>query len=811
MCFRAPQLITIATLLLVLATTGGAAELVGRVVDTGGSPIPGATVVARSGAAITRTVTGSDGRFRLQLPETLPPWILDVVAEGYQDAGTTTASPGIPVEVVLTPSPRFAGEVEVTAVRADVAETPVTVSNLTRDEIGRSYWGQDVPVLLADVPSFTAYSDSGNGIGYSYFSLRGFDMRRTAVSLNGVPLNDAHSHSVFFVDLSDFLATTGSIQVQRGVGTTLYGGSAIGGSVDLETRAPLPERRLRVSLAGGSWGTRRIAGELDTGLLDGGWAATFRWSRIETDGYRDQSWVEMWNYYGAIERSGEHTSTRIVLFGGPERTHLAFEGVPRRYLEGEVTGNRRRDRRFNPLEYTGEIDEFFQPHWQLHHSWRLRDDLTVDNTVFYFEGDGFFEQLKRDRWLPEYALPPYPGPDGDPIETTDLIRRRHVDEWDAGWIPHLEWRHEGGTLQAGLMLRLHSGRHWGETVWAQHYPPGLQPNQRYYDYRLDKRTLQPFLQETWRPHDRLTVLAGVTFSSHRYDMSEDRRKGVEVEQRFDLLLPRLGVTWRATPAWNLYANLSRGGREPAFRDLYDPQDYWFGDPLDLDPEELTDLELGARHDWRTGWARFNLYWLDFSNAIVWAGGLDNNGVPVTANGAVVTQKGAELELAWNPRPRWGGRVALAWTDATFDRFEEFDFDGGSVDHAGNRVAGVPEWLGTVQLAGGWGPLDGTLTVRHSGRFYLDNTEDLRKQPEGRLDPGFVHRVNGAFTTAELGLRADLGSRLAGALGARAVALDLRVVNLFDSLYTSFGYFDGVEPVWIPAATRTAVVGLTFDW
>lgn len=793
------------------AASGAAAELAGRVVDRDGDPVAGAVVVARSGAAIVRAETGDDGSFRLALPETVPPWRLDVSARGYRPAAVAQAAAGHPVEVVLEPVARFAGEVEVTAVRADVSQTPVTVSNITREEIEAGYWGQDVPVFLADVPSFYAYSDAGNGVGYSYFFLRGFDMRRTAVSLNGVPLNDAHSHSVFFVDLADFLATTGSVQVQRGVGTSLYGGSAIGGSVDLETRAPLAERRLRVSLGAGSWGTRRSSAEFDTGLLDGGWSATFRWSRIETDGYRDQSWLEMWNYYGAVERTTERTSTRIVLFGGPERTHLAYEGVPKRYLDGEVSGDRRRDRRFNPLSYPGEIDEFFQPHWQLHHAWRLRDDLTLQNTLFLFEGDGFFEQFKSDRWMPEYALPPYPGPDGELIETTDLIRRRNVDEWDAGWIPNLEWRHGSGTLQAGMLLRLHSGRHWGETVWAQHYPPDLPPGQRYYDYRLDKRTVQPFLQETWRPNESVTVLAGVTLSSHRYEMSEDRRKGEEVEESFDLLLPRLGVTWRPAPAWDLYANVSRGGREPAFRDIYDPQDYWFGDPLDLDPEELTDFELGARHAWPSGWARLNLYLLDFSNAIVWAGGLDNNGVPVTANGAVVTQKGAELELAWNPRPRWGGRLSLAWIDATFDEFEEFDFEGGSVDHSGNRVAGVPEWLGTLQLAGAWGPLDGTLTVRHAGRFYLDNTEDLRKDPDARQDPGHIHRVNDAFTTVELGLRADLGRRAAELVGARSVAVDLRAVNLLDSLYTTFGYFDGVEPVWIPAATRTFVAGVTFDW
>ncbi len=801
-------------LLAALAPLGAVAgELAGRVVDTNGAAVPGAHVVARSGAAISSAITGDDGAFEIRVPEVAHPWRLDVAANGFVTASLEDVQSGRRVEIVLQAAARFTGEVEVTAGRADVSETPVTVTNVTRAEIERGSWGQDVPIFLSDVPSFYAYNDSGNGIGYSYFFLRGFDMTRNAVSLNGVPLNDAHSHSVFFIDLADFLATTGDIQVQRGVGTTLYGGSAIGGSVDLETRAPLPERRLRVSAGAGSWGTRKIDGEYDTGLGDNGWSATFRWSKVDTDGYRDQSWVEMWNYFATVEHAGERSSTRIVAFGGPERTHLAYEGVPKQYIDGEVTGDSRRDRRFNPLTYPNEVDEFFQPHWQLIHALELSDAVTLQNTLYYFQGNGFYEQYKTGAYLPAYDLEPFPGPGGGLVDTSDLVRRRHVDEWDLGWIPHLQWdQGDGrGTLEAGVALRLHHGRHWGETTWAQTYPPDTPPNHRYYDYRLGKRTAQPFVQETWRFDPRFTLLAGVTYTSHRYEMSKDRLKGVDLTETFSYALPRLGLTYKPAAGWNVYANVSRGGREPAFRDIYDPQDYWFGDPLDLKPEKLTDWELGARHDWAHGYARFNLYYLDFSNAIVWAGGLDNNGVPVTANGAETTHKGAELELAWNPRPRWGARLALSAVNATIDRFVEFDYEGGSVDYSGNTLAGVPESLGSLELVGGVGAVDATLTLRHVGRFYLDNTEDMRKHPAARQVPDYVHRINDPYTTADLAFQMDLGKRVASALGAKRAALDLRANNLFDSLYTSFGYFDGEQPVWIPAATRTFFAGLSCDW
>jgi iron complex outermembrane receptor protein len=807
--------IVIAVLGLV-SSAAAAREIPGRLVDTTTTqPIPGAAIVATAERLEISAATNADGEFVLVVPEP-PPFSLRlrVSAAGYEPLDLTIVDIPSTLELSLEAEPMvFRGAVEVTGLRATVGETPVTVSTVGRDEIERRYWAQDVPIFLQQTPGFYAYDDGGSGIGYSYYFLRGFDMRRTAVSLNGVPLNDAHSHSVFFVDLADFLSTTDEIQVQRGVGTTLYGGSAIGGSVNLETRAPLDDRRLRMSALGGSYGTSRLGLEFDSGLIDDRWAVSARTSRISSDGYRDQSWTDAWNYFLSIVRYGDRTSLRINLFGGPEETHLAYLGVPRSVLDGEVTGDERTDRRFNPLTYENEIDNFFQPHYQLIHSWQIDPSLVWQNTVYLFEGDGYFQQFGADQWMPAYGLDPVELPDGTTIDTTDLVTRREVDEWDAGWIPNVEWRHGGGrgNLQVGTAIRLHSGRHWGFVQWARTYPPDLPPDNRYYDYRLDKRTIQPFVQETWSFSERWTALAGLTWTSHRYEMRDDRLLGVELDESFSYLLPRIGVTFRPAGGLSVFANVSRGGREPAFRDIYDPQSFWSPPPLDLDPEELTDYELGATYAWATGRASVNLYYLDFDNAIVWAGGLDNNGDPVTANGAVTEHRGVEVDVEWSPAPEVGGRLNLAWSDNEIVEFIEFDFSGDPVDHSGNRLPVSPDWLVGLELYGTAGPLRGVLTVRFVDDFFLDNTEDMRKFPDIRDDPEYIHRVNEAFTSIDLGLELDLGRRVARTVEAERVVLTARVNNLTDQLYTTFGYFDGVQPVWIPAATRNAYAGLVIDW
>ena len=77
-------------------------------------------------------------------------------------ATTTTTTP-----------PAYTESIVVSAIRAD-ERTPVTKTDIPREEIEERYHGQDVPLLLRDAPSVNAYVESGaGGAGYSYITLRG--------------------------------------------------------------------------------------------------------------------------------------------------------------------------------------------------------------------------------------------------------------------------------------------------------------------------------------------------------------------------------------------------------------------------------------------------------------------------------------------------------------------------------------------------------------------------------------------------------------------------------------------------------------
>src|SRR4029453_18508193 len=124
-------------------------------------------------------------------------------------------------------------EIVVRAIRAD-AETPVTKLELDAPRLERSNYSQETPFLLAETPAVTSYSESGllAGAGYSYFSLRGMHQTRVNMTFDGVPLNDPEESAVYFANFGDFTSALGSIQVQRGVGTSSVGAASYGGAID---------------------------------------------------------------------------------------------------------------------------------------------------------------------------------------------------------------------------------------------------------------------------------------------------------------------------------------------------------------------------------------------------------------------------------------------------------------------------------------------------------------------------------------------------------------------------------------------------
>ncbi len=272
--------------------------------------------------------------------------LLLLAAAGPARAQVRPAANAVPDTVrlrqIITP------EVAVTATRA-TDKTGTAFSTVGRAELQARNFGQDLPYLLDQTPSVVTTSDAGTGIGYTGLRIRGTDASRINVTLNGVPMNEAESHSVFFVDLPDLASSVQSIQVQRGVGPSSNGASSFGGSVSVETLGLRPKPYAELNNSAGSFGTWKTTIAAGTGLLANHFAVDARLSRLQSEGYVDRSWSRLRSLYLTGTYTGKSTLVRALLMSGQEQTYQAWYGVPQDSV-------RRGNRRFNPAGY--DFDDF---------------------------------------------------------------------------------------------------------------------------------------------------------------------------------------------------------------------------------------------------------------------------------------------------------------------------------------------------------------------------------------------------------------------------------------------------------------------
>ena len=733
--------------------------------------------------------------------------------------------------------------VEVSTARAG-DRAPLARTTLGREDIARLNWGQDTPMALASLPGAYAYSDAGNGIGYSYLSIRGFPQRRISVLINGVPLNDPESHEVYWIDHPDLLASTAEAQVQRGVGSALYGAASLGGSVNLETAPFSDTPRASAVVAYGSWETRRIMAEMSSGRLAGGLDFYGRYSRIETQGYRERSDSKLWSYAFSARKLAGHHALRVNFYGGPEETHLAYLGVSADYLEGRISGDRDHDRRFNPLTYPGERDHFFEPHYELIHTWSPRPGLTASQTLFWFDGRGYYDERRLNDALADYRLTPWATPDAAlfgadsllyyrdadqngvldrdaqgrvTLEKTDVVRRRTVVNRHYGWVPRLRLEHARGVLTLGGEIRQHDGRHFGELVAGSGLPPGTGPDARYYDYHPRTLAAGLFAREEYRATPTVTLSSDLAWRHEGYFMRDDAFDGIRFEQHYDFVQPRLGLTYAHSSSLSAYGSWAYAAREPAFRDLYDGEgpgnvpnfrlvtgvpDY--GQPL-VRPEKVNDFELGASWRGATLSASAGLFRMDFGDELVYSGQFNIDlGYAVTGNAAKSVHQGVELAARIEGRAPGATRLTLdanaTLSDNHFVRYTEYAPTGDStlveqLKEDGKAIGLFPALLGNVGTRAEWSAFSIGAEAQLAGRMYLDNTES---------------RAASAAPRAVLNLSAGYRLRL----GTARAALTLRVLNALDQHYAAGGYAYrwgyGTYVDYIPAATRSAMAELRLE-
>ena len=620
-------------------------------------------------------------------------------------------------------------EVQVKGINAG-QKTPVSYTNLSEKEIEKTNLGQDLPYLISLTPSIISSSDAGAGIGYTYMTIRGSDANRINVTINGIPLNDSESQGVWWVNMPDFTSSVSNIQIQRGVGTSKNGGSAFGASVNLQTNGLIKNKYLNTSNTLGSFNTVKNNIEFGTGLLDNNLSFDGRVSRINSDGYIDRSFSDLKSFYLSGGYYGKTSTIKAIVFTGNERTYQAWYGVPKTYLNTNRT--------FNPYNYENEVDDYGQTHFQLHYNEQINNKTFLNLATHYTQGSGYYEQYKGSEYNSfinfgtEATLADYGISDttinGDTISTTNLVRRKWLDNDFYGFTFSLNHSSNKINFILGGAANSYSGAHFGRVVSTEIHGD---LDHEYYRNDATKNDMNIYLRTDYTITNKLNAFLDLQTRFVNYTFEGFNENGDIANQTVDLRFfnPKYGLFYSLSNNSSFYVSYSEGKREP------NRNDYIESSPNSRPkPEILFDTELGYKFNSKNIALGLNLYNMDYKNQLVNTGEINDVGASVHSNIDESYRRGVEIEtnLKLSRKLNWSGNITFSENKivAHSEYIDNWDTWGkDTINYQNTDISFSPNIIAKSQLSYDLGNLQASWIIKHIGNQYIDNSQSLERMLE----------------------------------------------------------------------------------
>jgi iron complex outermembrane receptor protein len=702
--------------------------------------------------------------------------------------------------------------------------SPITFDKISKSEIQKDYVVQDIPDYLSQLPSTTFYSENGNGIGYNYLSIRGFDQRRISVSINGIPQNDPEDHNVYWLDFPDILASTELIQVQRGAGSGVIGYPAVGGSINIITSPFSDKAKVELSASYGSYNTRKYSASFSSGLLSNKYSMYAKISQILSLGYRNLSWSKLNSYHFSVVRYDEKLTSQFNFFGGPISDGLAYTGIAKFAIKDKTLRQanysyweaRDNDYTYSLARRPEEIENFSQPHFELLNEYLISPKVKFNSALFLVLGSGFFDyDGSWSTYYDDYFRLKENGFDTSIVPTNALIRAQ-VDNKQFGWIPRLSFDHKNGQLIIGGEFRIHRSEHWGSINFAEYLPLGVTKDYRYYFYNGAKDICSGFIHETYKLSDKINFLGEIQLAYHKYRLYNEKYVGNDFALKGLYLNPRIGINYKLFENQNVFLSFARVTSEPRLNNYYDAAEssggehpqfeinsdgtYNFDAPL-VKPETMNDFEFGTSFNNGSTTLNLNIYYMIFNNEIVKNGKIDRFGQPITGNVNQTRHAGVEISLdlkLFNNFELFGNE-SYGKNEIISGKYYINDIE--SIDLSDNNISEFPEILSNIGLQYQKGGIFLKLNAKYVGKFYSDNFGKKLMQYQNQF-PGFVSyddNVNDSYFIVDF-----YGSYSMNIFqGLSDSKIFIKVNNIFDNLYSAYA----IGQEFFPAAERNFIAGI----
>ena len=666
------------------------------------------------------------------------------------------------------------------------ADSPITHSNLTKQDLAKRNLGQDIPVLLNYLPGVVTTSDAGAGVGYTGIRVRGSDATRVNVTINGIPYNDSESQGTFWVNLPDFASSIESLQLQRGVGSSTNGSGSFGASLNIDTDRSSKEAFAQIANSYGSFDTRKHSVKFSTGLLNDRVEISGRVSNITSDGYIDRASSDLKSYFLQGSYKTDNTFIKALVFGGREVTYQSWFGIDEQTLSTNPT--------FNPAGmysdedgtvrfHQNQVDDYDQDHYQLIWNERYNNNWSTSATLNYTKGSGFFEEYKEDASLDFHGLLPITI-DGETSAESDLVRRRWLENNFYALSANAHYKDENWDTTTGVFYSYYQGLHFGEVIWATNFT-GPNFGDRYYSGTGDKNEFTTFSKASYKINNSWSVFGDLQMRIVNYKtagLTSDKVNMI-VDEQYEFFNPKFGASYSLNQGNQLYVSYGRASREPRRSDFEQGV---------FTPEILDDYELGWRFTGKNNTLSANLYYMDYKDQLVLTGQLDDSGGFIRETSGNSYRAGLEVEGDFKVLQQLHVRPNIALSsnknkDYTTSR------DGALVNLGTTNISFSPSFIAGNSID--YSPtqnLQIALLSKYVGEQYLGNIDSQTS----KLDAYFLNDFSVNYTITKLSF-------------AKSLVLQGLVNNIFDVKYISNGYFYTYDDDFSTPGTVTTIEGAGF--
>ena len=680
--------------------------------------------------------------------------------------------------------------VQVVATRA-TKKTPIAFTNMSQEQLKAVNFGQDIPYLLSLTPSITMTSDAGNGIGYTSLRVRGTDPSRINITANGIPMNDAESAQLYWVNMGDFASSVQSMQIQRGVGTSTNGSGAFGATLNMQTENIGVKPFIGLDLSGGSYYSHKQTLRFGTGLIGGHWGVQGRLSNIGSKGYLERASTKLNSYFLQAGYFGDNTVVKFITFNGVEETYHAWNYTSK--YEQSLYGRRYNscgeyyDANGNTRYYDNQTDNYHQQNYQLIWNQHLAHGLSLNAALHYTRGDGYYEEYKRKRTLFEYDL--------DNAMTwakSDLVRQKKMANDFYGVVASLFYDNQK-NLQAtfGGGWNKYDGDHFGLVKWVKSPVDALLPDHKYYDNNAKKTDFNVYGKVSYEFLRGLSAFVdlqyrhlGIKMHGPTDEINWDTNKRIvyDMDETYNFFNPKFGLNYDINAQHKVYASYAIAHKEPTRNNFENNINAELEMPK---AERLNDLELGYKYQSQVFTAGVNFYWMKYKDQFVLTGEIDKIGEAITRNVPKSYRLGVELEAAVKPVNWFRWDVNATWSKNRVKGITVKLTDKSIADLGEQPLAFSPDWIANNIFTFNYKGLKASIQSQYVGEQYMTNTGFKSYQTlDDNGQPTDVSMMLDSHFTTNIDLSYNFKLPK---FGVKDITIGVTLYNLFSAEYDNNGW------------------------